>query len=195
MVEVTGQKTPYYVRQSHFDNERMAGSVPAWKNNGGAQETSSPNPLSLANGQNTEVTAPSLSFGELLDVINPLHHIPVVGNVYRDLTDDKISAVASVTGGFLYGGPLGGVASLANAAVEEHTGGSLVDAVTSTSSAKTYSFEDEPRTAGMKKRAPETHKAESNNIFASFETELEPVKRVVIADNSTPAPYRRSFNS
>ena len=32
-----------------------------------------------------------LSFGDLLDVINPLHHIPVIGAIYRKLSGDDIA--------------------------------------------------------------------------------------------------------
>ncbi|HEV7371081.1 MAG TPA: hypothetical protein VGO20_18420, partial [Arenibaculum sp.] len=49
----------------------------------------------------------SLSFWDLLDVINPLQHIPVVGTIYRALTGDEISTPARVAGGTLYGGVVG----------------------------------------------------------------------------------------
>ena len=214
MVEVVNQKTPYYVRQNHFDNDRMAGSVPVWKNNTFAQDVpASTSALSLANGaDNTNVTAPSLSFGELLDVVNPLHHLPVVGNVYRELTDDKISAVARVSGGLLYGGPLGGAVSLATAAVEEHAGHDITSAVASGASSKTYSFDDEPRTAGLSKQSSEISPKEIveddikvtqlqsedkkvvlNDIFDQLNHDIKPVTQVVIADNT--AVRSRGFNA
>lgn len=64
----------------------------------------------------------SLSFWDLLDVINPLQHIPVVGTIYRALTGDEISTPARVAGGTLYGGVVGFAASVAGAIVEEETG-------------------------------------------------------------------------
>jgi len=48
-----------------------------------------------------------LTFGDLIDVVNPLQHLPVVGNVYRWLTGDDLSPAARVAGGALYGGPIG----------------------------------------------------------------------------------------
>ena len=63
-----------------------------------------------------------LSFGDFLDLINPLQHIPVVGTIYRALTGDEISAPASIFGGFLFGGPIGFVAAIANAIFEEASG-------------------------------------------------------------------------
>jgi len=63
-----------------------------------------------------------LSFGDFLDVINPLQHLPVVGNLYREMTGDQITPTARVAGGFLWGGPLGLMGATANVAVEEGTG-------------------------------------------------------------------------
>ena len=58
-----------------------------------------------------------LSFGDLIDTLNPLQHIPVVGEVYRGLTEDRISPQARVAGGALWGGPMGLVASVASLAI------------------------------------------------------------------------------
>jgi hypothetical protein len=52
-----------------------------------------------------------LTFGDFLDVINPLQHIPVVSTVYRMITGDEIGMGARLAGGALYGGPLGFVAA------------------------------------------------------------------------------------
>ncbi len=62
-----------------------------------------------------------LSFADLLDVINPLHHLPVIGELYRSITGDTISAPARMAGGTIYGGPIGFVSSLVNTVVEEAT--------------------------------------------------------------------------
>jgi hypothetical protein len=64
----------------------------------------------------------NLSFWDLLDVINPLQHIPLVGTIYRALTGDEISAPARVAGGTLFGGVVGFAASVASAIVEDKTG-------------------------------------------------------------------------
>ena len=61
-------------------------------------------------------------FWDLVDIINPLQHIPVVSTIYRDLTGDTISAPARIAGGMLYGGPLGFASSIGNAIVEETSG-------------------------------------------------------------------------
>lgn len=63
-----------------------------------------------------------MSFGDFLDIINPLQHIPIVNTVYREITGDTIKPSSKVIGGILFGGPLGGMASIANAVVEEAQG-------------------------------------------------------------------------
>lgn len=63
-----------------------------------------------------------ISFGDVLDAINPLQHIPVIATIYRHLTGDDIGNVARVIGDGIYGGPIGVVAGLAAVAVKEETG-------------------------------------------------------------------------
>ncbi|MHA1600810.1 MAG: hypothetical protein ACTSW2_08275 [Alphaproteobacteria bacterium] len=70
-----------------------------------------------------------LDFADLLDVINPLQHIPVIGDLYRALTGDQISAPARVAGGALFGGPLGFVSGLVNAIADEIVGENFGTAV------------------------------------------------------------------
>lgn len=67
-------------------------------------------------------TENGLSFGDLIDVINPLQHLPVVSTLYREWTGDEIAPAAKVVGGAIYGGPIGAAASLVNAVIEESTG-------------------------------------------------------------------------
>ncbi len=61
-------------------------------------------------------------FRHVLDVINPLQHLPIVGTVYRAITGEKIGDVEKVAGDTLYGGPVGLVSSLADVAFEKITG-------------------------------------------------------------------------
>jgi len=63
-----------------------------------------------------------LRFGDVLDAINPLQHIPVVSTIYRNLTGDDISPGARIAGGSLFGGPIGFISGLFNSAVEAATG-------------------------------------------------------------------------
>lgn len=62
------------------------------------------------------------SFFDFLDIVNPLHHIPVVGNIYRAITGDEIKAPARIFGGGIFGGIAGAISGLVNAVVSEVTG-------------------------------------------------------------------------
>jgi hypothetical protein len=63
-----------------------------------------------------------LSFGDLLDVINPLQHIPIISTIYRRITGDTMSPAAEIAGGALYGGIVGTVASVADVLFTQETG-------------------------------------------------------------------------
>ena len=62
------------------------------------------------------------SFGAMLDIINPLQHIPIVATIYRAATGDTIGAGPRMVGGALFGGVVGLIAAAADAAVEGITG-------------------------------------------------------------------------
>lgn len=47
------------------------------------------------------------SFKDLLDIVNPLQHLPIVGSIYRYLTGDEPSGGARIVGDAIYGGPIG----------------------------------------------------------------------------------------
>lgn len=65
------------------------------------------------------------TFGDVLDLINPLQHIPIVGAIYRAATGDDMAAGARVLGGALYGGIAGLASGVVNAFVAETTGGDI----------------------------------------------------------------------
>ena len=62
------------------------------------------------------------SFGAMLDIINPLQHIPIVSTIYRAATGDTIGPGPRMMGGALFGGVVGLIASAADAAIEGITG-------------------------------------------------------------------------
>lgn len=68
---------------------------------------------------------PASLFGTLVDTINPLQHIPGVSTVYREVTGDTANPLASMAGGFLFGGPIGMAAGAAGSFLEMLTGKSL----------------------------------------------------------------------
>src|SRR4051812_46190417 len=68
-------------------------------------------------------------FDHILDVVNPLQHLPLVGTLYRALTGDKMGPVEKIMGDTLYGGLWGAVSSIASVAFEGITGKSPEDTV------------------------------------------------------------------
>lgn len=75
------------------------------------------------------------SLGDFIDIINPLQHIPVVGEIYREITGDEIRSATKITGDILYAGLTGGLSivgaaiSVFNEAYTEHSGESPTMAV------------------------------------------------------------------
>ena len=66
-------------------------------------------------------------FDHLLDVVNPLQHIPIIGTIYRAITGDKIGSVEKIMGGTLYGGMWGAISAIADVAFKGITGKSFED--------------------------------------------------------------------
>jgi hypothetical protein len=62
------------------------------------------------------------TFEDILDIVNPLQHLPVVGTLYRAMTGDKMDTLPKIAGDTLYGGLWGAVGSLADTAFEAITG-------------------------------------------------------------------------
>jgi len=60
-----------------------------------------------------------LTFADVIDIVNPLQHIPIVSTFYRKLTGDTIDPAIRIAGGALFGGPLGALASTIAVAVNE----------------------------------------------------------------------------
>jgi len=72
------------------------------------------------------------TFGDILDIVNPFHHIPVVSTAYRFLTDDKILPFSKIIGGIIYGRVFGFIASIVDVVVETVTGKDIGDHILTT---------------------------------------------------------------
>ncbi|MEO5335411.1 MAG: hypothetical protein H7841_00755 [Magnetospirillum sp. WYHS-4] len=68
----------------------------------------------------------SFSFQDIVNIINPLQHLPVISTLYKEMTGDKVQGAPHALGSILYGGLLGGpigiATSVANLALEGVTG-------------------------------------------------------------------------
>ena len=63
-----------------------------------------------------------IGFADLLDVINPLQHIPILNSVYRNFTGDQIKPFARIAGAGIFSGGIGAVAATANVFLEAQSG-------------------------------------------------------------------------
>jgi len=66
-------------------------------------------------------------FRDVVDIINPLQHLPIVATVYRQMTGDKIGLAPRVIGGAIWGRIGGFVSGLINAVVDWFTGKDIGD--------------------------------------------------------------------
>lgn len=124
----THERTVYRVR-----NARTAGFIPSWdapkdapvKGSGEVLSSYAPLPETSALPLVTPdavAQGDAFSFWDLLDMVNPLQHIPVVNLAYRAITGDEIKPVSKVIGGGVFGGPVGLAGGLVNVIVEAETG-------------------------------------------------------------------------
>ncbi len=58
------------------------------------------------------------TFGDLVDIVNPLQHVPVLSWAYRALSGDTIAPAAKILGGTLFGGAVGFALSVADATLQ-----------------------------------------------------------------------------
>lgn len=116
---------------------RMAGSVPVWES-GTARPGPQPatpgfkaalshngedyNSIEPAAAEQTGNPDDEFGFEDLIDIVNPLHHIPLVNIAYQSLTGDTIKPAGRILGGAVFGGFAGAAAGIANVIVEEETG-------------------------------------------------------------------------
>lgn len=90
---------------------------------------SSPTPTPSAPAAKADTPQDEGFFHHLLDVVNPLQHLPVIGTIYRAITGEHIGTVEKIAGDTLYGGLWGAVSSIADVAFESVTGKSMEDTV------------------------------------------------------------------
>ncbi|MDX1519587.1 MAG: hypothetical protein R3318_05645 [Gammaproteobacteria bacterium] len=60
----------------------------------------------------------TIGFADLVDIVNPLQHIPVINSIYQDMTGDTIKPVMSIAGGALFGGPIGAAIALVSTVIK-----------------------------------------------------------------------------
>lgn len=116
-----------------------------------------------------------VSFGDLIDTLNPLQHIPVVSEAYRGVTGDVISPQARIAGGALWGGPIGLVASVASLAI----GGNGEDGIGDRIYASLFGESGDAEVALAAAETPEATTQETNDklVTASVAAPTIPAER------------------
>jgi hypothetical protein len=69
------------------------------------------------------------SFADILEMVNPLQHLPVISHIYRAQGGGDIPAIAKIIGGGLFGGIIGAASSAAVSLVESATNEPLLDSI------------------------------------------------------------------
>ncbi len=121
-----GVKTPFFAMVNHTNDGTRASAKQLM-----ASKTASPAATQTPAKTDSKTDSGESFLGDLIDVVNPLQHLPVVGTLYRSMTGDKIGDIEKVAGDTLYGGPIGLVSSLADVAFEKITGKDFGDTVMS----------------------------------------------------------------
>ena len=114
-----------------------------------------------------------IGFGAFIDLINPLHHLPVIGPLYREITGDEIKPAAQILGGFLYGGPVGLVTSVGHAIAEEATGKDVTGHVMAALFGEDDAAADTPETTAIA-AAPESEDAPLPELAPAAGSALAP---------------------
>lgn len=127
------------------------------------------------------------SFADLIDVVNPLQHIPLVSTFYRESTGDEIGAVPRVVGSTLFFGPIGFAGALANVFVEGSTGKDIGEHmaswVTPDESIETASLENTAAVPGTPSAAP----GSEDPVLAWARAESDWAKESIRKQNKAPA--------
>ncbi len=82
----------------------------------------SPGPMKADRAGAVQKGGGDLDFGDFLDAINPLQHLPGISTLYREVTGDTIKAPMKILGSAIMGGPLGVIGAVIDSVIEEVTG-------------------------------------------------------------------------
>jgi hypothetical protein len=69
----------------------------------------------------------AFQFKDVIDIVNPLQHFPLIGTAYRNITGDELHPMSQIIGGAIYGGPIGAISGTANAITKVQTGKDIGD--------------------------------------------------------------------
>jgi hypothetical protein len=170
------------VLRMRTDDDRINGSYPVWEDRATAQgsvegrlsaaaqdaagtaaDAPPANALAYADQPGGANQPQEFGFGDLLDIVNPLQHIPVVNEIYRHMTGDTIRPISNIVGGALYGGFAGAALSLGDTVVQYETGKNTADnMVALVTQGKGPSFRDHPTSGTPEQRLNEAARLAQN---------------------------------
>ncbi len=195
-------------------SDRMGGSIPAWVRPSSVQDATL-SALDAAGGgakfadelKNTmayrepdggapgNINDEPFGFGDLVDIINPLQHIPLVNHLYRKITGDQIRPSSSIIGGAVFGGVAGAAGSLANVIIKEESGNDLTQHALHMAGVDEYSTpaqmtEDTPlkRLANVDQAPPLPHSALG---FLDMTYQAQRTSAVVATAQTSPSAVSR----
>ena len=119
-----------------------------------------------------------ITFDDLIDVINPLQHIPIISSIYRAVTGDAMSPTAEIAGGALFGGIVGAVSSIADVIFTQATGKRFGDGILAW--------------LGIGSSASRTQLAEADTSSA-FKSNIQPTVAVDPAVAARTVAYRNAL--
>lgn len=135
-------------------------------------------------------------FKKFLSGLNPLHHIPGVNVVYREITGEEIEPGQRILGGALFGGVFGLISGAVNALVQYATGkdiGGNVMATLKGESAPAMAAEPAPKAEPVAAAAPVTEAAPKAVVAdASAPLDLDALEAQLSGEAAQPAPQPKS---
>lgn len=147
--QAPSQQAPSATNSTPHGNE-TASSEPSWYRQGASSGEADAHGFRDPNGE-----VGTFGLMDAIDVVNPLHHLPIIGGLYRELTGDEINPTARAAGGLLWGGPMGLLASVINSGVETETGKDIPgNVVAMLSGEQTLPDQNVPTDTGLGEQAP-----------------------------------------
>jgi hypothetical protein len=128
-------------------------------------------------------------FQNVLDIVNPLEHLPVVSTIYHAITGNETGDVEKIAGDTLYGGPIGLVSSLANVAFEKITGKDFGDTMLAmVGIGDKDGGKDDDKNTALAANTPKTNDMEVAKTAALNKASLMPTPAARIAQAATLSP-------
>jgi hypothetical protein len=150
------------------NNPRMGGGVPAWVKPDSAHDIITAKFAALGAQDRLDAALPyrmqeqslgkneKFGFYDLLDMVNPLQHIPLVNVAYRKITGDEIKGAPQIIGGALFGGAIGAAGGLANVIIQEETGKGFTGNALALASGEKISYRERHSLDDPQKRLADT---------------------------------------